>query len=241
MLVSAAWIGPAAFAALDRIAEGRLNGWPAPTARDLLWTSGDWFIYALLTPFVFAISRRWPIARPHLARRATLHLGISLLFCIVWATLGKLLLQLGPTAIFQPGAITAAMATDHWQSKALINWLSWIFTTFPFGVGVYLCLAGVEHAIRYFFEVRERELQVARLSEQLADARFSALQAQLNPHFLFNTLNTIAVFVRDGDRSGAARIVEQLSDVLRRTLSAPSGQRSHTGRRDRTRAAISRH
>jgi LytS/YehU family sensor histidine kinase len=59
---------------------------------------------------------------------------------------------------------------------------------------------------------------MVRLSEQLSGARFSALQAQLNPHFLFNTLNTITVLVRDGDKTGAVRIVEQLSDILRRTL-----------------------
>src|ERR1043166_3539671 len=46
----------------------------------------------------------------------------------------------------------------------------------------------------------------------------AALQAQLNPHFLFNTLNTIAVLVRDDDRQGAVRIVEHLSELLRRTL-----------------------
>jgi two-component system, LytTR family, sensor kinase len=46
------------------------------------------------------------------------------------------------------------------------------------------------------------------------------LQAQVNPHFLFNTLNTIAVFVRDNDRQTAVRIIEQLSDVLRTTLSS---------------------
>jgi len=65
-----------------------------------------------------------------------------------------------------------------------------------------------------------REVQVARLSEQLAGARFAALQAQVNPHFLFNTLNTVAVFVRDNDRTAAVRIIEQLSDVLRTTLSS---------------------
>ena len=64
-------------------------------------------------------------------------------------------------------------------------------------------VAGMAHAIRYFVEARENEVQMARLSEQLSSARFSALQAQLNPHFLFNTLNTIAVRARDGD--GAVR------------------------------------
>jgi two-component system, LytTR family, sensor kinase len=85
---------------------------------------------------------------------------------------------------------------------------------------VYLCVVGTEHATRYFIEARERDVQLARLSEQLSSARFAALQAQVNPHFLFNTLNTIAVFVRDNDRQGAVRIIELLSEVLRTTLSS---------------------
>jgi LytS/YehU family sensor histidine kinase len=99
------------------------------------------------------------------------------------------------------------------------NVASWILTTLPFGAVVYTTVAGVAHALTYVAEVRARDLQVGKLAEQLSHARFAALQAQVNPHFLFNTLNTITVLVRDGDRSGAVRIVEQLSDVLRRTLS----------------------
>ena len=74
------------------------------------------------------------------------------------------------------------------------------------------------HAIRFFEQSRERDVQVARLSEQLAGARFAALEAQVNPHFLFNTLNTITVRARDGDTTGTVRMVEQLSELLRRTL-----------------------
>src|SRR5260221_86349 len=55
-------------------------------------------------------------------------------------------------------------------------------------------------------------------SEQLTSTRLAALQARLNPHFLFNSLNTIAVLVRDGDGATATRVIEQLSDVLRSTL-----------------------
>jgi LytS/YehU family sensor histidine kinase len=65
-------------------------------------------------------------------------------------------------------------------------------------------------------------VQLARLSEQLSSAHFAALQAQVNPHFLFNTLNTIAVLARDNERQAAVRIVEQLSEVLRTTLSSHS-------------------
>ena len=220
MLVSAVWIAPAALATVDQVAQRRLNGEPPASPRDLLWAGGDWLVYAFLTPAVFWIANRWPIARPHLVRRALLHLGISLLFCAAWATGGKLL-QAVLQQVFDPQAMRAAMATagDQFWAKAGRDLLGWIFTTLPFGVVVYLTVAGMAHAIRYFVEARDREVQMARLSEQLSSARFSALQAQLNPHFLFNTLNTIAVRARDGDGAGTARMVEQLSDVLRRTLS----------------------
>jgi two-component system LytT family sensor kinase len=206
MLVSAAWIGPAVLAAVNEVAQRRLNGEPSPSMSALLFASGDWLVYAFLTPAVFAISRRWPLSRPHVGRHAVLHGVVSLGFCAVWAGAGALL-----RAALVPEAVWGGSLGQHF--------VSWLFITLPFGVAVYLALVGIEHAMRYFVEVRERELQVARLSEQLAGARFAALQAQLNPHFIFNTLNTITVLVRDNDRTGATQIIEHLSSLLRRTLS----------------------
>ena len=220
MIVSAAWIIPAIFAVINRLAQAPLRGWEPATTRELLFEFGDWLLYALLTPGVFAISKRWPLTRPRLGRRIVLHLFMALMFCVAWATVGQLLRML-LVRVFAPELYQSAMqggAGQFWNEIA-IEWLSWIFTTLPFGVAVYLCVVGIEHATRYFIEAREREVQVARLSEQLAGARFAALQAQLNPHFLFNTLNTIAVLVRDNDRQGAVSIVEHLSELLRRTLS----------------------
>jgi two-component system LytT family response regulator len=92
------------------------------------------------------------------------------------------------------------------------------FWTMPMGVAVYLAVVGAEHSVRHMMATSEREVQIARLSQQLSGAQLAALQAQLNPHFLFNTLNTLAVLVDEGDRTTSARIIEQLSDVLRRTL-----------------------
>lgn len=220
MIVSAAWILPAAFAVISRIAQVRLQGWEPATARDLLFEGGDWFLYAFLTPGVFAVSRKWPLGRPHFVRRALLHLFFAVLFCVAWATCGQIL-RFVLIQIFAPHIFQTAMengAAQFWRQFG-VEWLSWIFTTLPFGAAVYLCMVGTEHATRYFVEAREREVQVARLSEQLSSARFAALQAQLNPHFLFNTLNTITVLVRDNDQRGAVRIIEHLSEMLRRTLS----------------------
>lgn len=197
MLVSAAWLGPAILGGLDVIAQNRIWGDGPVDVRRVLFVSLDWLLYALLTPFVFLIAKRWPISRPHLVKRAVLHLGFSLLFCAAWAGAGTILRML-----VDPKGMDAGPA---------IHFTSWLFITLPFGVAVYLAVVGIEHAIRWFEEA-------SRLSEQLTGARLAALQAQLNPHFLFNSLNTIAVLVRGGDSRDAARVVEQLSDVLRRTL-----------------------
>jgi two-component system LytT family sensor kinase len=220
VIIAAIWIAPAVLATIGHMAQQKLYGEPQPSLRELLWSGGDWLVYAIITPAILWISRRWPIARPHIARRVCFHVAVSLLFCVAWATLGKLLeLVLGLAFDFNGVRAAVSSATAAFWWKLGRDWLSWVFTTLPFGAIVYLTVVGIAHAIQYFSESAEREVQLARLSEQLAGARFSALQAQLNPHFLFNTLNTIAVRARDGDGAGTARIVEQLSNILRRTLS----------------------
>src|ERR1051326_4570451 len=78
MSVSAAWIVPAVFAVINRIAQARLQGWEPATAGELLFQFGDWLLYGALTPGVFAVSKRWPLTRSHLVRRIFLHLLFSL-------------------------------------------------------------------------------------------------------------------------------------------------------------------
>jgi signal transduction histidine kinase len=219
MLVSAVWIAPAVLATISRILQSRLYGEPAPRLDELLWTGGDWLVYGLLTPPIFYVTRRWPIARPRLRSRALLHLVFAILFCVAWAVSGKLL-QLALGLVFRRDEVRRFFAEQGGRALQIagVDILSWIFTTLPFGVVVYFCITGIAHAIRYFVEANERETQMARLAEQLSAARLSALQARLNPHFLFNSLNTIAVLTRDGHTAAATRVVEQLSDVLRSTL-----------------------
>jgi two-component system LytT family sensor kinase len=67
---------------------------------------------------------------------------------------------------------------------------------------------------------QERELREARLEAALHETRLQALQGQLQPHFLFNTLNTISS-VMYADPAQADRLISRLSDLLRSSLSAP--------------------
>ncbi len=203
MIVSALWIVPAILGALDTLAQSRIWG-QHTNWRAVLFTGLDWLLYGVITPFVFLLARRFPLTRATLRRNVAIHLAAALAFCIVWAGLGTVL-----RLVVQP---------ESFDGGIIRSFVSWTFITLPFGVAVYLAVVGVEHAVAWFVQAREREAQVARLSEQLTGARLAALQSQLNPHFLFNALNTVAVLVRDGERGAAVRVVEQLSGVLRRIL-----------------------
>jgi two-component system LytT family sensor kinase len=220
MFVAAIWLWPAVFNVIQSLVGARFFGWDDPTPKDLLFSFGDWFGYALFTPLIFWIANRWPVVRPHIRRRLLIQLGFALLFCVFWAVGGKIL-GLILALMFEPTLVQKAIseAGNNLGGVLATNVLSWINVTIPFGVVVYTTVSAMAHAISYFTAAREREVQLAKISEQLTGARFAALQAQLNPHFMFNTLNTITVLVRDGDRAGAVRIIEHLSELLRRTLS----------------------
>jgi LytS/YehU family sensor histidine kinase len=97
-------------------------------------------------------------------------------------------------------------------------YFTWIFINLPWSVFLYFTLLGSIFAFTYYGEVRERESQQARLAAQLAEAKLSALRMQLNPHFLFNSLNAITVLVRDRNVQDASRMLELLSGVLRQVL-----------------------
>jgi hypothetical protein len=69
----------------------------------------------------------------------------------------------------------------------------------------------------YYQQLREKETVAAQLEVQLANAKIAALRMQLNPHFLFNTMNSISSLMR-GDPDAADSMLEQLSSLLRMTL-----------------------
>jgi signal transduction histidine kinase len=87
---------------------------------------------------------------------------------------------------------------------------------------LYLAFRAAVHTSRFLYHYAEEQAALAaRAREEATEAQLSALQAQMNPHFLFNALNTVASLVRSNPRS-AERTVEHLSDVLRRTLARNS-------------------
>jgi signal transduction histidine kinase len=87
----------------------------------------------------------------------------------------------------------------------------------------YLCLVGLAQVVQVRRHLREREQQAARLEGRLNQARLRTLQAQLQPHFLFNALNGIAALIRSQPRV-AEEMVTSLSELLRLALSQSDRQ-----------------
>jgi len=82
----------------------------------------------------------------------------------------------------------------------------------------YFIVAALCFAYEHFVRSQEQEAQAQALRAELAQAQLQALRMQVNPHFLFNTLNAVAVLVRGGKTAKAGRTLRLLSDLLRATF-----------------------
>jgi len=87
----------------------------------------------------------------------------------------------------------------------------------------FLAVLGMAHALLFYQRSRERERRGAELESRLTQARLQALRMQLNPHFLFNTLNSISSLVYDQPKA-ADEMIESLSVLLRQTLGSSDRQ-----------------
>jgi signal transduction histidine kinase len=99
----------------------------------------------------------------------------------------------------------------------VIDWL-------PFQPLVYAGVVAAGIAIEAARRRRDAELGRAQLETQLAYAQLSALRAQLQPHFLFNTLNAAVTLARAGDAAGTARVLVLLGELLRQLLRSDAPQ-----------------
>jgi len=88
---------------------------------------------------------------------------------------------------------------------------------------VYFAVLGAGVARDYFLRYQARLEETVRLQQQLVQARLDVLRAQLNPHFLFNTLNAVSAMV-ERDPRGVRRMIARLSDLLRYTLDESTEQ-----------------
>ena len=177
-------------------------GSPESWAQLLAWNVTISFVWSLLTPPIYALTKRftfdrsnWKLVLPlHLAASITLaFLGASL---IVWAE---------PLITWTPEPHVSFLA--HTLSRAFMD------------VQRYWYILLITQAIAYYGKYRERELESSQLEAQLAYAQLEVLKIQLEPHFLFNTLNSIAALARN-DGPAAENMTLLLADLLRFSLDA---------------------
>lgn len=91
--------------------------------------------------------------------------------------------------------------------------------SFIMGVILYGVMAGVFYVMFYQQRIKEKEVKTARLESETRQAELKALKSQVNPHFLFNTLNTIYALM-DSDVNKAKKTVTELSDLLRYSMAS---------------------
>jgi two-component system LytT family sensor kinase len=164
---------------------------------------------------VLALARRWPIE--HFAwadrRNWTIHLFGSVSIAVV--------------ALWIIWWIAIGFADPTHLAKAMTDPVKSYFRFFSeyFHVNLLLMWAvlGAFHGVRIYERYRKRELDAAQLESRLAAAQTQALQMQLQPHFLFNTLNSIAALIHS-DAEAADRMVSRLADLLRMTLDSGTSQ-----------------
>jgi uncharacterized membrane-anchored protein YhcB (DUF1043 family) len=205
--IAAIWAGVGLFDATQTVfvmrAEGMHHNWPQLFVTLLF----SWLPWALATPLVLRLGRQYPAAQwrrfstwgVHLAACATIGLVYA-----AWLALMETLLN--PWALAPP----AAPFVHHWLRK-FYNGLLAHFILYATILLVGTMLASRERLSR-------QQTETARLNEQLSKAQLDALRRQIEPHFLFNTLNAIAGLVREKRNDAAVSMLAGLSDFLRRVL-----------------------
>ncbi|MDE1175689.1 MAG: histidine kinase [Edaphobacter sp.] len=180
---------------------------PSLTYGLVLW--GWWGILA---------SSLWRLSQKHVSwvtfapRQLMVHLGLAPL--LGWAHL----LLLWSNCFIVPANIRVIVMRSDW--KRLMN-----LNRFGMEILIYGFILGVIGAIQYHIRSQREAIRSSDLQRQLSTAQLQALQMQLEPHFLFNTLNAITTLVELGRSQEAAQMLAHLNLILKTTLSSSTPQK----------------
>lgn len=178
---------------------------PASIHMLLALNLGYWYSWACLTPGILWLARTFPFDRQTWKRAVPVHVA-----GVFVATL----LHVGLSVASHTLTYRAfGEALGSWQSEAQ----RMFFLNFDWEMMTYWAIVGLSHALRYRHEARAREISAMQLETRLVEAQLETLQRQLQPHFLFNTLNTISALMHR-DVNAADDMIARLSDLLRMSL-----------------------
>ena len=165
-----------------------------------------WYFPALLMPAVVWAARRFPFDTGHRLRALLVHAVGALTFaaaCLVCLVGVRFIL-------WENGGKWIGATWPQFFQRIIFEQLDWCLM-------VYAVMVGVSHAIALYHESQQRKVRAAQLETQVVEARLKTLEAELHPHFLFNTLHAISTLVHR-DPESADRMISRLSDLLRITF-----------------------
>jgi len=191
------WTALALFLAAGNSLTYKSTGRPANWALSIERSLADYWLWALLTPSVAAFTRRFPLRGPRFWLHLALHVWMGALYAVLQMIASRAIV---------------AMLTGFWTYM--------LSSTVAFNFVIYVALVAAVHGLEFYHRSRERD----QLETRLTETRLQLLGMQLQPHFLFNTLNTIAELVHE-DPNTADAMIAHLSDLLRRTLEMGNAQR----------------
>ncbi len=203
------WIPISAFWALITLAAAlqewlilRGEFWPA-----FRFAGSIWLPWSFLTPIIIWFTNTNTLDRSRWQKRLTRHLILCLVIAI---PLGLISHWAGP-----PPRKNSQSQSSSKEDQPTI--MEIILRRGIFQFPIYWSIVAIAHAFIFSQRAREREQVALHLETRLAKSRLQALQMQLNPHFLFNTLNSIASLVHENPKA-SDEMITSLSEFLRLTL-----------------------
>ena len=182
---------------------------PVPLGRAVASALRQTLPWIPVTLAVIALTLRFPLTRARWARHAAVHLAAA----PVLAFAANVLVVLG----YWASAGTFGGMRTLAREGAL-----WATLRFSIALLIYAAILAITQGALYYRQTRARELHLARLEGQLARARLQALNAQIRPHFLFNTLHTIGQLWRSGRSDDADAVLDHLGSLFHRVQGCTS-------------------
>lgn len=216
------WVLTGGLESVREMAVGALQGSPGTLGQVLSVHFPWWLLWAAGTFVVLGLARRYPLEVEPRSRWVAVHILASVGTALVHVMIvGFFLYYTMPR-----GAGTIAEPTLWPQIR------SWMGASLPLNVVVYWLVLGAHHGFLYhrrYLEGRLREAEAleraAKLETQATEAKLQALRMELNPHFLFNALNSVTALVEEDRTTEAERMLHRLSHLMRVTLRR--GRRRH--------------
>lgn len=166
--------------------------------------AAQWYAWGLLSVAIYWVNRRLPVDADALLQRLLIHIPLSIVFNVAYTYLN--------TAIT---LLVDAPEAPPWLGETVLETVTKV--VYRQGTFVYWAIAMICVALDYQSNLKNRQIRTAGLERLLSEARLATLRSQLDPHFLFNTLNSISAYVESAPAQ-ARLMLQQLGDLLRLSL-----------------------